>query len=237
MIRIFKHLILKFIVTPMDRHGLLFAMPRKNVPRQVHEEIMECRPRSFCPYQHFVHAYHALDHIESAGIPGDIVLCGVATGGMAKFLSYWARGNRRLWLYDTFDGGPLPGVRDGEFERKHGEAIKRAMVADLSVVRPFVESGYSGRPAIEWIVGDIMQTVPSKCPGSIALLYLDTDWYDSTRHELIHLEPRVSLGGVIIQDDMGLCVGAAEAVHEYYKGKTKPFIVPIDESGRIWIKA
>jgi len=35
----------------------------------------------------------------------------------------------------------------------------------------------------------------------IAILHLDTDWYESTRHELQHLYPRLTSGGVLIVDD------------------------------------
>ena len=43
-----------------------------------------------------------------------------------------------------------------------------------------------------------------RCPGmacQIAILHLDTDWYESTRHELQHLYPRLTSGGVLIVDD------------------------------------
>ena len=33
---------------------------------------------------------------------------------------------------------------------------------------------------------------PRRAPDTIALLRLDTDWYESTRHELVHLYPRLS---------------------------------------------
>src|SRR5215831_5605551 len=37
-------------------------------------------------------------------------------------------------------------------------------------------------------------------PESIALLRLDTDWFQSTSHELVNLWPRVAEGGVLIID-------------------------------------
>ena len=40
-------------------------------------------------------------------------------------------------------------------------------------------------------------------PEKIAILRLDTDWYESTKHELRHLFPRISPRGVIIIDDYG----------------------------------
>ena len=43
------------------------------------------------------------------------------------------------------------------------------------------------------------------------MLRLDTDWYESTKHELEHLYPRLSPGGVLIIDDYG-----------YWKGPRTP---------------
>ena len=40
-------------------------------------------------------------------------------------------------------------------------------------------------------------------PPEIALLRLDTDFYSSTKHELVHLYPRLASGGVLIIDDYG----------------------------------
>ena len=45
--------------------------------------------------------------------------------------------------------------------------------------------------------------------SEIALLRLDTDWYESTRHELEHLYPRLAPGGVLIIDDYGAWQGRA----------------------------
>ena len=44
---------------------------------------------------------------------------------------------------------------------------------------------------------------------------LDTDWYESTRHELQHLYPRLSQGGVLIIDDYGHWKGSRKATDEF----------------------
>jgi len=53
---------------------------------------------------------------------------------------------------------------------------------------------------IHFVRGRVEETIPTSTPDSISLLRLDTDWYESTRHELIHLFPRLSRSGVIIVD-------------------------------------
>lgn len=231
-IQVIKNLVLNAIA-PLEARGILaITMRKKIVPAHITRDIAIHRKRSFCPFAHFDVAYRALKHIDDRGIEGDVVLCGVARGGLAKFMLTRLRPDRSIWLYDTFDGGSLPTEKDGELERKNGEYIKRVMATSAAVVQCYVDNG-SGQ--CQWVIGDIMKTIPARMPEKIAFLYLDTDWYESTRHELVHLEPLVSQGGIIVQDDMGLCVGAAKAVEEYY-GKHSPFIVPIDEAGCVWMK-
>lgn len=219
---------------PLERRGIQFTMRCKLLPKQVVSEIAEYRKKSFCPFAHFDVVYKALQYLDYNCIQGDIVLCGVAKGGLAKFMLKYMGGYRTLWLYDTFDGGSLPGDMDSEHDRIIGEHVKRVMSTDAVTVNQYVEDG-SGR--CKWIIGDVMHTIPDRMPEKIALLYLDTDWYASTFHELNHMEPRVVRRGVIIQDDMGLCVGAAKAVKDYYGHTEDPFIVPMDEAGSVWVKS
>jgi hypothetical protein len=82
-----------------------------------------------------------------------------------------------------------------------------------------------------------MLTVPARAPERIAFLRLDTDWYESTKHELEHLFPRLVPGGVLIIDDYGHWQGARKAVDEYFAAQThKPLLHRIDQTGRCVIK-
>ena len=71
----------------------------------------------------------------------------------------------------------------------------------------------------------------------IALLRLDTDWYSSTYHELVHLYPLISAGGILIIDDYRWCRGARQATDQYIKeNKLDLFLNRVDESVRLAIK-
>ena len=71
-------------------------------------------------------------------------------------------------------------------------------------------------------------------PQHIALLRLDTDWYESTRHELTHLYPRLVPGGVLIIDDYGYWQGARQATDEFLATLEKPpLLCRIDFTGRM----
>ena len=47
----------------------------------------------------------------------------------------------------------------------------------------------TGYPAerVRFVQGKVEDTIPAHLPAAVALLRLDTDWYESTRHELEHL--------------------------------------------------
>ena len=88
-----------------------------------------------------------------------------------------------------------------------------------------------------FVKGKVEETIPQTVPENIALLRLDTDWYESTKHELIHLYPRLSRNGILIIDDYGYWKGCRQAVDEYFKNHNQPILLNrIDFTGRIAIK-
>ena len=69
-------------------------------------------------------------------------------------------------------------------------------------------------------------------PEKIALLRLDTDWYESTRHEFEHSYPRLSGNGVLIVDDYGSWQGSQIATDEYFeKNNIVMFLQRVDFLG------
>jgi hypothetical protein len=97
----------------------------------------------------------------------------------------------------------------------------------------------SGHPVelVSYHPGLVEKTLPAEAPEQIALLRLDTDWYESTKHELVHLYPRLVPGGVLIIDDYGFFRGARQATDEYFSGNDARILLNrIDASGRIGIK-
>ena len=88
---------------------------------------------------------------------------------------------------------------------------------------------------VHFIEGRVERTLPDRAPAEIALLRLDTDWYESTRHELVHLYPRLSAGGVLIIDDYGHFAGARRATDEYF-ARNPMLLSRIDYTGRLAVK-
>jgi hypothetical protein len=114
---------------------------------------------------------------------------------------------------------PRPGTLDKdfmgmdgarEFEAKRtGEDSSDFCFASLEDVKNALFSTDYPRARIHFVTGKVENTIPLQAPESISLLRLDTDWYESTKHELIHLFPKLCPGGVLIIDDYGHG-GAAE---------------------------
>jgi glycosyltransferase involved in cell wall biosynthesis len=190
----------------------------------------------------------ATRYIVEQRIPGEIVECGVWRGGsmqaVARTLMARGVGDRDLHLFDTFEGMPPPTEKD---RRVDGAAAAQLLetrpkeakvwaIATLDDVRDgMAETGYPPE-RIHFHPGLVEETVPAEAPERIALLRLDTDWYDSTRHELEHLYDRVPPGGVVVLDDYGYWEGAREAVDEFVdETGARLLLVPMG-SGRIAVK-
>jgi O-methyltransferase len=194
---------------------------------------------------------NAVEYVITNDISGDIVECGVWKGGsmMVAALTLLNLGaKRRLYLYDTFTGMTAPTSMDRDlFGRPGSVSVDRNLFrqpADFTPGEDFLEevkanlcsTGYDER-LITYVKGPVEETLPANAPASIAILRLDTDWYESTRHELQHLFPRLSGGGVLIIDDYGHFEGARKAVDEFIAATELPLLLNrCDYSGRICVK-
>ena len=195
-----------------------------------------------------------VEHVHRAGIPGAIVECGVWRGGsmmaVALTLLRLDAADRDLYLFDTFQGMPAPTAEDrfsaydgyspmGHWRKRRREGTGESSWHYVPVenVRAAVLS--TGYPAerVHMVEGRVEDTVPGAAPAEIALLRLDTDWYESTRHEMEHLYPRLSAGGVLLLDDYGHYEGARQAVDEYLEAHDERLLLNrVDYTGRIAVK-
>ena len=208
-------------------------------------------PYSMTSWPRLLGLVEATEYVARNDIPGAIVECGVWKGGsmFAAALTLVKQGKteRDLYLLDTFEGMPGPGERDVTNSGKpaletwkkvnEGEEGSDWCRAGVNEVRVVMESSGFPKERIHYIVGMVERTIPERAPEEIALLRLDTDWYESTKHELIHLWPRLSIGGVLILDDYGSWRGAREAVDEYFGEHRVPVLLQrLDKAGRIAVK-
>jgi O-methyltransferase len=193
----------------------------------------------------------AVRHLVRHKIDGCLVECGVWRGGssMAVALTLTQEGDtsRDLHLFDTFEGMTPPKdvdrAVDGtlaqtRFDRDLDKASWGWAVAGIDEVRQNMRSTDYPQDRVRYVKGPVETTIPSHAPaGPIALLRLDTDWYDSTKHELTHLFPLLREGGILIIDDYGHWEGAKKAVDEYFAAYGRPFYLHrIDSTGRLIVK-
>jgi len=190
-------------------------------------------------------------YIEQNNIDGAMVECGVWKGGstmaLAKTLLALGNTERDIFLYDTFSGMSEPtavdvslnnesAINQYELHKTTKEASNWAAVTLDEVKKNVLSTGYPPE-RIHFIKGKVENTIPNCVPKSIALLRLDTDWYESTKHELVHMFPLISHNGVIIIDDYGHWLGTKKAVDEYIAENNICILLNrIDYTGRIAIK-
>ena len=228
---------------------------RTEIPYDMDQDFKEIyfKTRSFTQtaISNMYAMYSSVKYLVENNIPGDIVECGVWKGGSAMIaalaLANMKETTRRLWLYDTYEGMTEPSdadvqAFDGLMARKRWESAIEGDVnswnyVSLEEVMENVLSTKYPKQNIDFVKGRVEDTIPKFMPENIALLRLDTDFYESTAHELIHLFPRLSKQGVLIIDDYGWWKGSRKATDEYIEANKIPLLLNrIDEGARIAIK-
>lgn len=220
-----------------------------SLPQADRDIINACQPFTMTSPERLSSLISAVRYVEARGIKGAIVECGVWKGGsclaIAKTLQSLGVTNRDIYLYDTYEGMSEPTEYDRE-AATGSDAASMLSGADKSetvwayspieeVRRNISGSGYPSN-RIHFVKGKVEDTIPATMPSSIAILRLDTDWYESTKHELTHLYPALEPAGVLIIDDYGHWDGARKAVDEYFM--PNPVLLNrIDYTGRITVKA
>jgi O-methyltransferase len=214
--------------------------------------ITEVKPFTMTSPERIYGLLAAVRYVISNNIPGDIVECGVWKGGsmmaIAKELVALGAIERELYLYDTFAGMTSPTVKDSSgFERKSTQESFDSMkqndgtckwcFSSLEETRRNVDSVGYPKQRVHFVKGPVEETIPGVIPAKIALLRLDTDFYESSRHEMVHLFPRLVSGGVLLLDDYGHWEGQRTAVDEYLAQNKIPLLLNrLDYAGRIGIK-
>jgi hypothetical protein len=212
--------------------------------------FQQVRPYTMTSFQRVGALCQSMAYIESNKVAGAVVECGVWKGGsmMAAALALLRLEStcRQLYLFDTFTGMPAPGPADVDLRGRSAQdwLCDDSRAADMvraccdvhTVRQAMVRTRYPWKKIL-FVPGRVEETLPAEAPGRIALLRLDTDWYESTCHELEHLWPRLADGGVLIVDDYGHWQGARKAVDEYFTRQRIDLPMhEIDYTGRLIVK-
>lgn len=197
----------------------------------------------------------SVEYVLRKGIPGALVECGVFMGGnievIIRTLNRHGVRDRDVYLYDTFEGMPEPQAVDDEGldgrplamtwqahqDPAVGSAGSQWMRAGLEAVKARLQPLNYPAERLHFVKGMVEDTIPGTAPERIALLRLDTDFYSSTKHELIHLYPRLSRGGILINDDYGAMPGSRKATDEYIaQHDLRLFLSRVDAHVRLAVK-
>lgn len=164
--------------------------------------------------------------IKYANTNGDYVECGVAAGAQIIAMSLGAP-NKTIHAFDSFEGIPLPSNKDDQMP-----GIK--MLSDEEIAelpdpgkQTLISSGATSVSVEDFLnnvtnknviihKGWFEETVPNNTIGTISILRLDGDLYNSTLVCLRGLFHKVIDGGTVIIDDWQL-PGCRLACREFFK--------------------
>ena len=212
-----------------------------NYDEDIRAIILKVHDHTMVTFNKLFSFIEAVRYVNQWKIPGAIVECGVWRGGaiMAAALTLKELGvtDRTFYLYDTFCGMPEPSEYDSrlgkyvnpqEKFRLHqtGPDSSDWCRASLDEVRQNLATIQYDFNRFKFIEGKVEETIPGTLPDEIAILRLDTDWYESTKHEMIHLFPRLVSKGVLIVDDYHTWSGSKKAVDEYLAAANVPIFHP-----------
>ena len=251
-----KKLIRKLInIFGFDLIKIRYNPKAKGVPLDLDEPVKELiqRVRAFTMTspERIASLHQAIQYLTKNKIEGAIVECGVWKGGstMSALITLVANNDttRPVFLFDTFEGMSAPTEADKAYTGQSAAELMQTSdrmdqgsiwcFSTLEEVQENIKSTGYPMEKVQFVKGKVEDSIPGILPGQIALLRLDTDFYESTRHELVHLFPLLVTGGVLIIDDYGHWEGARKAVDEYMENhKIKILLNRIDYTGRIAIK-
>ena len=181
----------------------------------------------------------AVEYILKNNIEGDFVETGVLAGLqeiiMGNTLNSYNINNRKIHLFDTFEGLVEPTDKDyslifaqetAEYNKEVYEKTKNKnggsdrCYCSLEDVKKNLRNKTSYPfKNFKFIKGDILKTLEEEknIPEKIALLRLDCDWYEPSKFALEKLYSKVVPNGVIIFDDYNIWNGQREATDEFFK--------------------
>lgn len=197
----------------------------------------QVRTRTMCSNARLRSLYRAVRQVVSREIAGDVVECGSAQGGSAALMALTLRrmgAQRKLWLFDTFEGLPAPSSHDPDFEI--ADLFTGTCVGTLDEVRELFQR-LQVADNVDFVKGLFQETLPVTPVARIAVLHIDGDWYESVKICLDCLYDKVVSGGVIQFDDYGYWQGARKAVDEFLGQRGMiARLQRIDYSGRFLVK-
>lgn len=189
----------------------------------------------------------AVKYILQNNIEGCIIECGVESGNFEHiWINELMKNNsiRDIYLFDTFGGLVEPTeydytCKDSKIYQMNKDEVyitwKNQVINEkvngwcytpLDKVKQRLNSTGYPQNNLHYVVGDVMETLKDKTtiPEKIAILRLDTDWYESSKYELEQMYDNVVRGGIIIFDDYYHWDGQRRATDDFFKSRNINYI-------------
>lgn len=235
----------------LSEHELQVLFPEATAAER--RILLDVKPYTMTSWERLWALVRAVRYVDARSLPGAFVECGVWRGGssMAAALAFALAGDtgRDLYLFDTFAGMSRPTDDDRTLvsdqqamdkwlrEQTAGDGSTWCHASLQDVQANLARTGYPPE-RLRMVQGKVEDTLrrTETLPAQIAILRLDTDWYESTKAELDELFWRVTPGGVVIFDDYGHWAGAKKAVDEFLAGQPPYLLHRIDDTGRLLVR-
>ncbi len=239
----------QFLKKCVKRFGYDIIRLPADLTAEEKEILLAVSPFTMTSAERVVCLIRATKYIVENCIEGDFVECGVWRGGsmmvVAHTLKRLGDTTRKLYLYDTFAGMSKPTEKDIRFDGTSAQRLIETVYKDAGawcyadkheVAKNLLSTAYPESNVL-LVEGKVEETIPRTLPPQISLLRLDTDWYESTRHELTYLYPKLVKNGVLIIDDYGHWLGSKQATDEYFEQRPlKPFLQRVGYDCRVTVK-
>jgi len=148
----------------------------------------------------------------TAKVPGALAEIGVFQGASAKLICE-GKGDRELFLFDTFEGLPEVEACDSTDFTKGQFAYSEASVREY----------LAGYPNVEVYKGLFPQSGAAIAGKQFSFVHLDVDLYNSTLASLGFFYPRLSPGAILLSHDY-LASGVRQAFDEFFADKPEPVL-------------
>ena len=212
----------------------------------------QCKDFTMTPIERMYALYKSVQYVIQANIEGDFVECGAWKGGSSMIIALTLLElgvtDRNIYIYDTYEGMAKPTEQDKNIVSESSALDKWNSLqqdnhnawcySSLEEVKKNMLSTNYPAENIIFVKGKVEETIPNTIPEKVSLLRLDTDWYESTKHELLHLYPLLLNQGVLLIDDYGCWAGSKKAVDEYLQKNQIAILLQRTDAdgGRISIK-
>ncbi len=137
---------------------------------------------------------------------GSFIEIGTYRGASAKLICE-AKGDKKLYVCDTFEGLPPSDPKDRSVHRSNQYACSLESVSDY----------LKEYPNVTYVKGFFPQSAEGVIPEDekFAFAHIDVDLYEGTLKGIEYLYPRMIPGGVIISHDFSILAGVRQAVYEF----------------------